>query len=373
MVRSLGSDEQCRAWSRPLELAVTDSIIIDTATRIFADLCEPTTINAAEEGTWPEALWNALEENGLSLTWVPDDLGGAGAEMLDGFAVLRVAGRAAAPVPLAETLMAGWLLAQAGIAAPSGPMTIAPVYSDGNVELGSDGKLRGRARDIPFARAAKHVAVLARRDAGYAVALVGAAGITIREDKNLAGEPTDTVSFDGASAIDAKPAHGLDLAALVRLGAAVRTQQMAGALEHILELSVQWALDRVQFGRPIAKFQAVQHNLAQLAGEVAAAGAAADAAAEAIAERGINGNAVDSDIAVAKIRVGEAAGTGAAIAHQAHGAMGFTYEHSLHQSTRRLWTWREEFGNERAWARRLGRMVAAQGADQLWPFITQGS
>jgi alkylation response protein AidB-like acyl-CoA dehydrogenase len=352
---------------------VTDTIIVDTATRIFADLCEPATINAAEEGKWPEALWNALEENGLTLTWVPDDLGGAGAEMLDGFAVLRVAGRAAAPVPLAETLMAGWLLAQAGIEAPAGPMTIAPVYADGNIELGPDGKLRGRARDLPFARVAKHVAVLARQGGGYSAALVEAAGLNIRQDKSLAGEPSDTVSFDGATATAAKPANGLDLAALVRFGAAVRTQQMAGALERILDQSVQWALDRVQFGRPIGKFQAVQHNLAQLAGEVAAAGSAADAAAEAIAERGINGNAVDSDVAVAKIRVGEAAGTGAAIAHQAHGAMGFTYEHSLHQSTRRLWTWREEFGNERAWARRLGRMVAAQGADQLWPFITQGS
>ncbi|HEX4184558.1 MAG TPA: acyl-CoA dehydrogenase, partial [Stellaceae bacterium] len=69
----------------------------------------------------------------------------------------------------------------------------------------------------------------------------------------------------------------------------------------------------------------------------------------------------------------EAAGTGAAIAHQVHGAMGFTYEHSLHHATRRLWSWREEFGNEAVWAARLGRMVAQHGADGLWPFITAGS
>ena len=352
---------------------MTDNIIVDTATRIFADLCEPATINAAEESTWPAALWGALEENGLSLTWVPDTLGGAGAEMLDGFAVLRVAGRAAAPVPLAETLMAGWLLAQAEIEPPAGPMTIAPVYPDGKLELGADGKLHGRARDVPFARNAKHIAVVAKQGGTPVVALVETGGFNIRQDKNLAGEPRDTVSFDGAAVAAAKRAPGLDPAAVVRFGAAVRAQQMAGALEHILDQSVQWALDRVQFGRPIGKFQAVQHNLAQLAGEVAAAGSAADAAAEAIAERGINGNAVESDVAVAKIRVGEAAGTGAAIAHQVHGAMGFTYEHSLHHATRRLWAWREEFGNERAWARRLGRLVAAQGADQLWPYITQGS
>ncbi len=70
------------------------------------------------------------------------------------------------------------------------------------------------------------------------------------------------------------------------------------------------------------------------------------------------------------MRVGEAAGNGAAIAHQVHGAMGFTYEHSLHQATRRLWSWREEFGNEAHWAELLGHMVAARGADALWPFVT---
>jgi acyl-CoA dehydrogenase len=106
-----------------------------------------------------------------------------------------------------------------------------------------------------------------------------------------------------------------------------------------------------------------------LAGEVAAASAAADAAAEACAGPQI----AIGEIAVAKVRGGEAAGIGAAIAHQVHGAMGFTYEHSLHHATRRLWAWREEFGNEAVWATRLGRMVAARGADELWPFITAGS
>ncbi len=346
----------------------TDNIIVDTATRIFRDLCEPATVNEAEEGNWPKALWDALEESGLTLAWVPDDLGGAGAEMADGFAVLRVAGRFAAPAPIAETLMAGWLLARAGIAAPRGPMTIAPVHADGNIALGADGRLAGRARLVPFARNAGHIAVLAHRGDDPMVALVAAAGLPISPGSNLAGEPRDTVSFDGAVPLAARPA-GVDQDRLVTFGAAVRLQQMAGALEKILDQSVQWALDRSQFGRPIAKFQAVQHNLATLAGEVAAAGAAADAAAEACAGDPI----AVAEVAIAKVRGGEAAGTGAAIAHQVHGAMGFTYEHSLHHATRRLWAWREEFGNEAAWARRLGQMVAAEGADGLWPFLTQGS
>ena len=351
---------------------MADSIITDTATKIFQDLCEPDTVNKAEKGEWPAALWHALEESGMPLMWVPDEFGGAGAELADGFAVLRVAGRFAAPVPLAETLLAGWLLAQAKIAAPAGPMTIAPVYEDGHIELAGHA-LSGRARHIPFARNARHIVVLAYAAGTPSVALVPADALAISQGTSLAGEPRDTVSFDGATAAAAAPAAALDTLALVQLGAAVRAQQMAGALEHILDQSVQFALDRVQFGRPIAKFQAVQHNLATLAGEVAAAGAAADAAAEAIARHGLASELTAAEVAIAKLRVGEAAGTGAAIAHQVHGAMGFTYEHSLHHATRRLWAWREEFGNETHWATQLGHMVAEAGADELWPLITQGS
>jgi acyl-CoA dehydrogenase len=343
----------------------TDNIIVDTATRIFQDLCEPATVNDAENGVWPKALWNALEESGLPLAWVPEEFGGAGATTADGFAVLRVAGRFAAPVPLAETLMAGWLLARAGITVPNGPMTFAPVHADGLVVLRNDGRLGGGARQVPFARNAGRIAVLAHRENGAAVALVAAADLPISQSTSLAGEPRDNVSFEDAVPDAVRPVS-LDQDRLVALGAAIRLQQMAGALEKILEQSVQHALDRSQFGRPIAKFQAVQHNLAMLAGEVAAASAAADAAAEACSGPEVN----IAEVAIAKVRCGEAAGTGAAIAHQVHGAMGFTYEHSLHHATRRLWAWREEFGNEAVWAQRLGRMVAAQGADQLWPFVT---
>jgi acyl-CoA dehydrogenase len=352
---------------------MADTIIVDTATKIFQDLCEADTVNQAEKGEWPKALWDALEESFLPLTWVPDDLGGAGAEMADGFAVLRVAGRYAAPVPLAETLLAGWLLTQARIESPQGPMTIAPVHEDGNIEIADDGKLLGRARHVPFARNADHIAVIAKSGGEPVVALVETKGLAIGPGVGLSGEPRDTVTFDDAIPVAAKPAPGLSPAKLTLIAAAARTQQMAGALERILDQSVQFSLDRVQFGRPIAKFQAVQHNLAALAGEVAAAGAAADGAAEAIAAHGVAGDVPAAQVAIAKVRVGEAAGTGAAIAHQVHGAMGFTYEHTLHHSTRRLWEWREEFGNETLWAERLGHLVAARGADELWPFVTAGS
>ncbi|MBO0712257.1 MAG: acyl-CoA dehydrogenase, partial [Acetobacteraceae bacterium] len=186
-------------------------------------------------------------------------------------------------------------------------------------------------------------------------------------DENLAREPRDTLSFSHTlPAAQVRPAAtGLGLLQLRAVGAAMRSLQMAGALMRIAAIATQYAQERVQFGRPIGKFQAVQHNLAVLAGQTAAAIAAADLAAEAVAD-GVR----LLPIAAAKSRTGEASGLGASIAHQVHGAIGFTYEHSLHFSTKRLWSWRDEFGNETEWNLFVGRHVATAGADRLWDEIT---
>ena len=129
-------------------------------------------------------------------------------------------------------------------------------------------------------------------------------------------------------------------------------------------------LFRSAFERPIAKFQAVQHNLARLAGEYAAANAAANSAAYALSEEGTPDDALFVEVASAKIRVGQAAHEGGMIAHQVHGAIGFTMEHILHRYSHRLWSWRNDYGDENAWASRLGATFAAEGADAMWPMLT---
>lgn len=352
-------------------MSTEDNLIVDAATRIFQDMAEPGVINDAETGVWPADLWNTLEESGLTLAWGDETLGGAGVEMVDGFALLKAAGRFSVPAPMAETMMAAWLLNHGRIELPMGPMTMAPAQIGARIALGADGKLSGTARFTPFGRSAEHIAVLARQGDKAVIALVKRADCAIVENVSLAGEPMDDVAFDGVTPVKLADAPaGLDEQSVIAMGAAVRAMQMAGGLEKVLDQSVQYSLERSQFGRPIAKFQAIQHGLAQLAGEAAAAGAAADAAAEAIARTGGLGPDALAEVAAAKTRVGEAATTGAAIAHQTHGAMGFTYEHTLHHATRRLWAWRDEFGNETYWAILLGRLVAEKGADNLWPFVT---
>jgi acyl-CoA dehydrogenase len=153
------------------------------------------------------------------------------------------------------------------------------------------------------------------------------------------------------------------------MGALLRSLQIAGALESMLDLSVNYAGERVAFEKKISKFQAVQHNLAKLAGETSAALAAASSAADALSGATTFDDAIFLEAASAKIRCSEAAEKGAAIAHQVFGAIGFTQEHILHCYTLRALAWRDDFGSESYWAVELGKLVAARGADELWPLV----
>ena len=348
-------------------MARPDPLLLDTTRRILRAVADPQTRRA--DDARPDAraaAWRALEDNGLTRAWVPESAGGAGAGIADGFAILTLAGEVALDLPLAETLLAGWLLAAAGAGVPAG--MLAPIAGDG-VAL-EDGALRGRATRVPFAREVARFAVLARRGAGdRAVALVDRAACAIEPRDNLAGEPRDTVVFDRVAPLALGPAPA-DLAPrLHAMGAVARSCQMAGALQAILARSVTHAGERVAFDRPIGKFQAIQHALARLAGEAAVALAASGSAADALATAGDDPDGVFLEVASAKIRVGEAAAAGAAIAHQVHGAIGFATEHPLHRFTRRLWAWRDDHGSESAWAAELGARIAGRGADALWPLL----
>jgi len=342
--------------------------LLKTVDRIFEEHCPRQVRESAEAGGWPAPLWQALEEVGLSRAALPEEAGGSGLDFDDAMMALRRSAYHAAPVPLAETMLAGRLLAAAGIAVPPGALTVAPVQRGDQLALtqGAAGvTLTGRARRVPWGNLCAHAVVAGELGGKGVLGLVATAGAARTVEKNLAGEPRVLLEFAAAPLL-ACAALDDACARLEAEGALLRSVQMAGALERTLEYSLQYANERVQFGRPIAKFQAVQHMLAQLAGQVAAASAAVDAAVEA------SSLAPDEfAVAVAKSRAGEAAGRGAEIAHQVHGAMGYTREHNLHYATRRLWSWRDEFGNETYWQSRLGRAVAAQGADALWPMLSR--
>lgn len=312
----------------------TDRLLLDSAERMFADCCDKTVLDAAEQGEFPLRLWRTLSDNGFH------ELAGAdsGVALADVFAVIGLAGRHALPVPLAETLLANrWL------AATDRLTTIGLVCGERIVEA-------------PWARSAEVVLGLDAERGAYAVVTPAAGDVT--PGINAAGEPRDSVPL---------PA-GPDWIAVTEPAAAylvlARAVSMAGCLERILEMCLAYAGEREQFGRPIGRFQAIQHTLAVMAGETAAARRAADAAVDALGDQRF-----ELEVAAAKARVGEAVGIVAESAHQVHGAMGYTHEHRLHHFTRRVWAWRDEHGNEVYWQRQLGAHLAALGADRLWDFL----
>jgi acyl-CoA dehydrogenase len=301
---------------------------------------------------------------------VAESAGGAGLSWQDAHVMVRAAGRHTAPVPLAETIVAGALLSRAGLQVPLGPITLAPVRRGEKFSLtrsGSAWTVSGTATRVPWGRSAPHVVTVVEIDGVPTVALIATRAAKVTEDTNLALEPRDTLTFTNAPVLAAAAAPGVPRDPIRLYGAMARAAQMAGALDSILDQGVRYATERRQFGRPIASFQAIQHYLAVVAGHVAASGLAAEQAF-----RAADGGPTDPsfEIAVAKVRVGEAAGVAAGLVHQVHGAIGFTYEHSLHFATRRLWSWRAEFGSESSWAIELGRRVAERGADALWADLT---
>lgn len=352
-------------------------MLVESATRLFNDHVDQKMLEAAKRDGWSERLWQALEQAELPRVSIPEQAGGAGGMLSDLAAVLRVAGRFAAPAPLAETgMLAGWMLAASGLSVPRGPLAAGPVHDETLVARndGDSWKVSGTLARVPWARIAKRLVLLAQSDSGGVVVSVDPAHCEIRPGQNLAHEPRDDVILENVVAEEAAPAGpNVDRDMLRCRGALARAVMMAGALERALELSVQYAQQRVQFGRKIGQFQAIQQEIARFAGEVAAAIAATLSAAGVLERQvagAVKGGGAMLAVAAAKIRAAQAAQEGALIAHQVHGAIGVTDEYALHHSTLRLWAWREEFGNETEWAVALGRAMHARGADELWPALT---
>lgn len=339
-------------------------MIAEATSRIFADLADLQTINAAGDDAWRTPLWQALEEAGLTRAWLPEEAGGAGLTLEGGFEILRVAGHHASPVPLAETLLAGWALTRAGLEMAEGPLTLAPIRGHDALVI-EDGKVSGTARSILHAAEATALVVV---HGDHVLRLMPGSYTVSPRDTDMGGERAD-VLFDGATPDETGSFAGAADAVLA-MGATARACQMTGALETALSLTTDYTGEREAFGRKIGKFQAVQQMMARLAGEVAAAITASGSAADTLTQDGLGTDAAFLEVAAAKIRVGEAAHEGAMIAHQAHGAIGWTSDYVLQRLTRRIWGWRDDFGSEADWAVRLGRFAAGQGADRLWPMLT---
>lgn len=348
-------------------------IMVAQVDRLLEQQVTRDVLTMTDRGGWPAALWNAVSEAGIPHAMVAEEAGGLGLAPADAMGLMRRMGYHALPLPLAETMIANYLFVEAKGAPLDGPASLAPVWADDSIAItfGHDGAtLSGVAHGVPWGSQAHNLVVLARDDTGKGYFARVAPGMIAvdRRRRNIAYEPRDNLKLDGIHLpLDAvvEAPGSLQTDGLLPYIAAIRVQQMVGGMERALDHALTYANERVQFGRPIAKFQAIQHMLAIAAGHFAAASAAADAMAEASTFAGDL-----FAVAVAKSRCGEAAGHVAAICHQVHGAMGFTHEHALHFTTRRLWSWRDEGGAESYWQEWIGRKICALGGEALWPAIT---
>ncbi len=307
------------------------TLLTDMADGLFAELA----------GTDCATAWPRLAEAGFATLLVPEDKGGFGGDWGDLFAVLRLAGNHALAAPLGETIVAHKLLAEAGIEAPEGAIALL------------DRDYASFGRDC--------AAVLASGDGG--LRLYPQTALTLTHGTSPDGNPRDKVHFTGEPG--AVFASNADLRAK---GAFIRVAQAAGALEAGFTLAIDHVNTRVQFGKPLAKFQAVQQALAEASSEIAAVGAAGQAAAQAF-----DAGDAGFEIAAAKLRTNRAIEVAVPILHRVHGAIGFTIEYPLNHYTRRLMGWRSEFGNDALWARDLGERTAKLGGKGLWrEIVTRG-
>ena len=330
-------------------------MIQDTIERILGDRVTPKVLAVSwQDGIWHDTLWSLLDEQGFTHALCSAETGGAGATWGDLYPLFVACGAYQLPLPLPETILANWLLEQADITHPGG---LVGIVDDTGLGDRSDA-----AGHTSWGRRCGHFLV----PRGDELLMFAANDITLTHGRNLAREPRDLVRLGAAKPI---AVGGLARARANVLchGAVMRAAQAAGASQSALRQTIRYAGERSQFGRPLAKFQAVQQQIASAVSEVAALNAASEYACSTD-ESGREWGA-----AVAKITASEAGAVVCDVAHAVHGAIGYTCEYALHHATQRLRAWSMEFGNHHWWSKRLGRAICHRGAEGLIPMIVDGT
>lgn len=346
------------------------SMISETAARLFADL-EKNALAAIPRHpgdgaiAWDGTIWDAVEDMGFPLALLTEEAGGFDLDPVAALGLVRQAAGAVVSLPLGETMLAQYVLAHAGLATVTGPVALVT-----GLTITADGagwRVQGTAPDVAWGRALQGLVAV---DPAGRIARLDGNVWSATQGQNIAGEPRDALRVDLYLGPDQVVQTALTPDLVQGFGALIRAQSLAGALERVLDQTIGYANDRVQFGRPLARFQAIQHNIAIMATNTAAARAGADMAAAALPHAYTDAALFLRNVAAAKLRAGEAAGLCAALAHQIHGAIGVTREYALHPLTTRLWAWRDEYGAERAWADALGAQVLQRGHQGVWPCLT---
>jgi len=331
-------------------------ILEDAMTRLLTARCCPADVRGSE-GRWMSELWNALADMGVPWLGIPDSRGGSGGDIGDAVLAVRIAARHAVPLPIAEmTLVACPALASAGINLPEGASLSCATDPLRAEQAGAGLLVSGTADQVAWAADCDYTVAMCDVDGANQIVVIRRSDMEVETERNTAGEARCRISVQRVRPVEFS-ATAWSTGVLLARAAAAATLAISAAADRVVELSVGYANTRRQFGKPIGTFQAVAHLLARMAAAAAAAQGAARLALRAL---------YNNDILLAgsaKTVASQNAGTVAQLAHQLHGAIGMTREHQLHLLTRRLWSWRDEYGSDRYWSRRQGQHLVATATD----------
>lgn len=305
---------------------------------ILKDQCTPAVVRAIQAGESPAALWDAIASAGFLELLSAEADGGAGLSPAELFPVLRCFGHYTVPVPVAQTIVARALVGSQ-LVLPSGMVTLAQTFHrDASGTLSCGLTPYGMLADYVLTRDGDGLLLLpcaAAKRVGTGVQNCLTATLTWPDDSG------STRALQGGAMLPA-------------FAAALHAALLSGAMSRVFEMTLQYCNDRVQFGKSLGKFQAVQHQLSVMAEHTAAASIAAEAAFQ-----GAENAPSLLTAAMAKSRTSEAAVLVASVAHALHGAIGVTEEYDLQLLTRCLHEWRTAHGSEAYWNTVIGQQVLA--------------
>jgi acyl-CoA dehydrogenase len=314
-------------------MTMQDMDLLEPFVRMLDLLAAPEAVRALEAGGSVVPMWQAIADSGYLDALVAEENGGAGLTLADIAPLIEALGAHALPLPVAETMIARALLAEAGVSAPEGPIVL----------------VSSLAQPVPGALLADHALV----DTGEALVLSSIAAL----DAQPTGAHRSLAAFlsgDPQGPVIDRPTGGLR-----PLAAVLRALLIAGAVARLTDMSSSYANDRVQFGKPIGRQQALQQMLAVMAEDMVACRIAAHLGASRWPLIPV------ARAATAKITTSAAATRIAASAHAVHGAIGISEEYDLQLLTRRLHEWRLADGSEGYWSGVLGTARLADAASSV--------
>ena len=337
------------------------AIILETASKIFnkhvnhdlRQFIDKANINLIN-------LWNDIEEQGLSRIIVKEKFNGSGLPFSFILPLIKMSNNFGTPLPFSETIISNFLLSESDIKPPNGMVTFAMDGIDIKI---TNNKISGNLRSIPFLNLTDKIILITEIKNIKNIILIHNTSEKLEPKKNFLAEPRFNLQIKNCEIIDIKPLN--PKINFNHLGALTRSAQMIGSMEKALDLSIDYCSQRKQFGRTLSKFQAIQHQISEMAVELSASSAALSAVGDTD-----DANKKFQDIAILKIRAGIAAGKIIAISHQVHGAIGFTQEYELAYFTRNLNSWRNDFGNEVFWQNLIGRNFLEKNNQNLWEYLT---